>query len=395
MTNSTPCYIYLLNSFPNLSETFISDEIHCLLKQGVTIKVFSLDKPDLSTVHPNAKEILESGIVEYLDQPTPLKKLSSLLRLILINPSRLVSLLKLDVASWIKFEALGYLSKLTSTHPAHIHCHYAAHSSQIALVVNHCKDIPFSITTHGYDVFFEAPDNYDVLANYAQTIFTISNYNREYLLQHYQLNPAKLMTRYCGVDTAKFNTMAFKEINLNEPINILTVARLHPVKGHKILLKAAAELKIQYSWQLNFWFAGDGPLRNELEALAKQLNLTEHVHFLGNQSQDQVRELINNSHLFVLPSLSEGIPISLMEAMAGNTPVIGPNINGVPELIQNKKEGLLFEPGNVASLTDSICEIIKNHKQLNTITTNARLKVESVFSLEKNTLDKFSQYSNQ
>lgn len=395
MPNQKPCYIYLLNSFPNLSETFISDEIHCLIQQGIEIKVFSLQKPDLSTVHPNAKEILESGAVQYLTEPTKLKKITSLIGLAFNAPAKLISLFKLDIPNWIKLEGLSYIKQLTAAKPTHIHCHYAAHSSQIALVINHCTDIAFSITTHGYDVFFEAPNNYPLLSKKAKAIFTISNYNRDYLLQHHKLEPAKLVTRYCGVDMAKFNGMPFKKIDVNKPINILTVARLHPVKGHEILLKAAAKLKKQHTWQMIFWFAGDGPLRNELEALTKQLGLAEQVQFLGNQSQDQVQELIKKCHMFILPSLSEGIPISLMEAMAGNTPVIGPKVNGVPELINNKTEGLLFEPGNVTSLESSICEMIENQDQLETVTTNARFKVESSFSLEKNALEKFALFANK
>ena len=333
--------------------------------------------------------------MQYLPQPTKLKKLSALFNLAFSSPSKLISLLKLDLATWIKLDALCYLSHLSDAHPTHIHCHYAALSSQMALVIKNCTGIPFSITTHGYDVFFESPENYPALAKASKTIFTISNFNREYLLQHYPIDPTKIVTRHCGVDTEKFNTLAFFKIDPDKPINLLTVARLHPVKGHEILLKAAAVLKAQHSWKLNFWFAGDGALRAELEALTKSLGLTEQVHFLGNQSQDQVRELIANSHIFILPSLSEGIPISLMEAMAGNTPVIGPNINGVPELIEHNEEGFLFEPGNVDSLANAIRDMIKSNNRLEEITKKARFKVESSFSLQKNAFEKFSLFLNE
>ncbi|TVT51360.1 MAG: glycosyltransferase, partial [Sedimenticola thiotaurini] len=142
------------------------------------------------------------------------------------------------------------------------------------------------------------------------------------------------------------------------------------------------------------WFAGDGPLKSELEEQASVLGLDDTVSFLGQQTQSEIVQLIKKCHLFILPSLSEGIPISLMEAMAGFTPAIGPNINGVPELITDGIEGFLFEPGDVDSLCKSIASSIDKRELHQQITQNAYDKVSQQYSLKTNALAKYKYMTN-
>ncbi len=96
--------------------------------------------------------------------------------------------------------------------------------------------------------------------------------------------------------------------------------------------------------------AGDGPERERLEALAAELGFGERVTFTGVVSQDEARELYRGSDLFCLPSLAEGLPAVLMEAMACGLPVVSTRIDAIPELVVDGESGLLVEPGDSAGL---------------------------------------------
>ena len=379
---------FLLNSFPNPSETFITDEIESLILLGYKVKVFSVEKPNNPLIHANAQAILESGIVTYLDEPTPIDKLLALAKLV-IQPRKWTTFKNLDYPRWVKLVALVHSQLITRSQPDHIHCHYAAFSSQLAHIIGKLEHIPFSLTTHGYDVFFEPPENYPQLAEDATAIITISDFNRNYLLEKYRLPPKKLITQRCGIDLDFYETATYKPLCENQSVQLLTVARLHPVKGHKYLLEALALLKDQSEFSFNLKLVGDGPLRKELEELCKTLKIENEVHFLGVQNKQEVLEHLRSAHLFVLPSLSEGIPISLMEAMASHTAVIGPNINGVSELVSDSSEGILFKPGDTESLAAAILNAVSplTNKQLAEGGFN---KVHQNHSLSTNTRRKYS-----
>ena len=114
------------------------------------------------------------------------------------------------------------------------------------------------------------------------------------------------------------------------PVRLLCVARLAPVKGHRYLLRALARLR-EAGLECELTLAGDGPERDALERQAAELGLADAVRFLGFQRQTEIRTLYRWCDLMVLPSLSEGIPISLMEAMACGRPVVATTVRGVPQ----------------------------------------------------------------
>lgn len=111
---------------------------------------------------------------------------------------------------------------------------------------------------------------------------------------------------------------------------ILTAGRLAAVKNHALFLRALRQV-VQRHANVRFVIAGEGPLRAQTELLAKELGLERHVEFLG--FQDDVRGLLLNADVFVLPSLSEGCSVALAEAMATATPVIGADVGGIPEVM--------------------------------------------------------------
>jgi len=134
------------------------------------------------------------------------------------------------------------------------------------------------------------------------------------------------------------------------------VANFRAVKNHQALLKAFAGMTGQTGAHL--LLAGDGELRTELEALARTLRITEQTHFLGER--EDVAELLAASDAFVLPSFSEGTPLSVLEAMASGLPIIATSVGGLPELVRSGSEGVLVPPGSVEALQDAMVGIVSD-----------------------------------
>jgi len=133
---------------------------------------------------------------------------------------------------------------------------------------------------------------------------------------------------------------------------IIYVGRLEPVKGVTYLLEAAKHLSTN-TQNLKFLIVGDGPLRSKFQKPENQ-----HIVFTGWRRD--IADLLNVSDIFVLPSLSEGLPISVLEAYALAKPVIATNVGAVPELVINNKTGLLIEPRNCEQIEEAIHHLTEN-----------------------------------
>jgi glycosyltransferase involved in cell wall biosynthesis len=128
---------------------------------------------------------------------------------------------------------------------------------------------------------------------------------------------------------------------------ITTVANLRAGKGHDVLLAAASRI-LRWFPAARFQLVGDGPLRPALEQQAAALGLGDRVDFLGHR--DDVADLLRASDVFAFPSLMEAFPNAVMEAMSHGVPVVASNVGGIPELVTDRRNGLLVPPGDAAAL---------------------------------------------
>jgi glycosyltransferase involved in cell wall biosynthesis len=156
---------------------------------------------------------------------------------------------------------------------------------------------------------------------------------------------------------------------------VLTPARLHPQKGHTYLLAAAARVP-----DATFVFAGDGPLRAELEAQAGALGIADRCVFLGFRSD--VPDLLAAADLLVLPSLYEGLPVSVLEAMAAERPVVATAIGGTDEAITSEQSGLLVPPRDPIALASAIRRLQADPTLARRLAAAGRARVEREFSSE-------------
>jgi glycosyltransferase involved in cell wall biosynthesis len=154
---------------------------------------------------------------------------------------------------------------------------------------------------------------------------------------------------------------------------VLTPARLHEQKGHAYLLAAAAQVP-----DATFVLAGDGPLRAELEGRARELGLAERCVFLGQRSD--VPDLLAAADLFVLPSLFEGLPLSVLEAMAARRPVVATAIGGTDEAVLHEQTGLLVPPRDADALASAIRRLRADPALAHRLAAAGRERVEREFS---------------
>ena len=126
---------------------------------------------------------------------------------------------------------------------------------------------------------------------------------------------------------------------------------------------------------------GEGSERSELEQLANELGLSSHIEFVGYKSQAEVREYLQKTDVFVLPSFAEGVPVSLMEAMAVGVPVVTTQVGGVSELVDNGVTGYIVPPGDPISLAEKIHILLTDVQLRNNFGLASRIKIEKEFNI--------------
>lgn len=166
-----------------------------------------------------------------------------------------------------------------------------------------------------------------------------------------------------------------------EDLVVITVASLTPHKGHHVLIDAAKAVSKRHE-NLRLLIVGDGPLRNNLRAYADELQLSSKIVFAGQRKD--VNSLLKLANIFVLPSKErEGLPIALIETMAVGLPVIGTQLGGIPEVIEENVNGLLFAPGNSEELAAAIEKLIGDKTIREKMGRAGRKIYEEKFTVER------------
>jgi glycosyltransferase involved in cell wall biosynthesis len=167
-----------------------------------------------------------------------------------------------------------------------------------------------------------------------------------------------------GYDDRKFTELDEQMCreNLNLPHDktiILNVGNLYgEVKGHKYLIGAMAEV-VKHRNDVLCIIVGSGKLKNKIEKQIRNLNLENHVKLVGAKSHDEIPLWMNAADLFLLPSLNEGNPTVMFEALGCGKPFVGTRVGGIPEIIINDKLGILVEPGDTEGLAHAILRALE------------------------------------
>jgi len=159
---------------------------------------------------------------------------------------------------------------------------------------------------------------------------------------------------------------------------VLATGSLVPRKGHAVLIKALAGQEAGPPWRLVI--AGNGSERGALEALIRELGMGERIQLLGHR--DDVGDLLAAADIFAMPSLWEGMPLALLEAMAAGKPIVASGISGIPEAITTEAEGLLTRPGNLGELTAALRRLRTDPTLRQRLAQRSAARARTDFSIE-------------
>ncbi len=210
----------------------------------------------------------------------------------------------------------------------------------------------------------------------------ISNEVKKWALKELRCDPKKITIVYNGINTNYWQHSINKlekrrSLGFSQKEKLLTVVgRLTEQKGHSFLLKAMADVVGKHPG-VRLLIIGEGELRPQLEQQVTILGLLNKVFFLGKRTD--IAEIYGISDLFVLPSLWEGLPLVMLEAMTAGVPVIATAVAGVPEVIDHKKNGLLVPPASPEELSTAICYLLEHPQEAREMATRAKKLVQEQF----------------
>ncbi len=219
----------------------------------------------------------------------------------------------------------------------------------------------------------------------ADRIICVSDGTRRELLQECPEAADRACTVYNGVDLNSFPPASHAAAvraafaNASGPV-LLTVASLIERKGHRYLLEALPNLVKEWP-ALSCLFVGEGDSRESLQDLAKRLGVEQACRFVGGS--DAVADFYAAADIVVLPSLSEGFPFVLLEALAMSRPVVATRVNGVPEIIEDGRTGLLVPPRDPQALETAIRRLLLDPAKAAHMGRAGRTRVAQRFTVEK------------
>ncbi|MBS3976909.1 MAG: glycosyltransferase family 4 protein [Syntrophomonadaceae bacterium] len=232
-----------------------------------------------------------------------------------------------------------------------------------------------------------------VLVKNADHVFAVSRTLAEHLVEKQRLQSNKVSTLTSGVDLGCFNRvfdcgkMRMKiGLHPSEPV-VATISRLIPEKGAGLFIEAAAIINRRMP-KVQFLVVGDGSERNRLEKKSIALGLQKQVKFIGwHEDVPSILPLVN---VVVVPSLTEGLSLTTLEAMAARRSVVAFAVGGLNELIKHGETGYLVQPRNTESLANSVIELLLNNRKNEEMGRKARRLVEENFCIQKS-IDQLQQ----
>jgi colanic acid/amylovoran biosynthesis glycosyltransferase len=395
---------FLVDQFPTLSETFILNQITGLIDRGHEVDIFSDRLGNTTKIHPQVEHYQLLNHTYYT--PIPVNRFWRVIKgigVFLGNFQKAPKTL-LATLNFLKYQysdygehalplrafylAIPFLDK-----PPYdiIHCHYGRNGLK-ALILKDMGVLQGKIITvfHGND-----------LSRYLQT-YGKQIYNKLFtegdllqpISQHWQRQlidlgcpEDKIVVHRMGIDATKFSFTP-RHLSQDNQIRLITIARLVEKKGIEYGIQAVAQLaKIHQN--IEYQIIGDGPLREDFQQLIDKLDASNKIKLLGWRQQQEILQILQEAHIFLLPSVvskdgdREGIPVSLMEAMAMGLPVVSTYHSGIPELVTDGVSGFLVPERDVAALVAKLDYLIKHRECLSNLGYAGRQQIEENYEINQ------------
>lgn len=259
--------------------------------------------------------------------------------------------------------------------------------------------IPHVITMHGNQTMTAALRRRMALRwafRQSSAVVAVSADTRQHLEESLGVPPGRILTVRNGIPARSGDPRPIRlEFGLGpEDVLLLSVGNLSERKGHAVLVRALAHLRdqgLQPRWKLVI--AGRGSQRESLEALIEETGLGAHVFLAGHR--DDIPSLQDAADLFVMPSLWEGLPLAVLEAMFAGNPVVASLASGIPEAMDDGVEGRLVPPGNVEALAQALGPLLRDRSLRTRMGEAARMRARRDFTVERMASDYEALYRGQ
>jgi glycosyltransferase involved in cell wall biosynthesis len=400
--------MYLVRSWPRLSQTFVVNEILEQERLGTRLEVYSLTHSGERLVQPQVGEV--AAPVHHLDERGPGHRRARVRDHLLVARSAplaygrtlLLAATRPSLArGYATLSTLGCLAaavrlsaEIVRARQAgapfkHLHAHFAHDPALVALLTGRLTGVPYSITAHARDLYQIPVRSLRARVRDAVAVVTCCATNVDYLRS---VLPAPLHPRlrliHHGVELDRF--VPAPRSGSRAVVEIVSVGRLVEKKGFADLLHACAELRrsgtgARVPFRLRIF--GDGPLRAELTALRDRLGLAGEVELIGERDGVEVLRAYQEADVFALtPCVTadgdrDGVPNVVVEAMACGLPVVTTDAGGIAEVVEHGTTGLVAAPGDVHGIARHLSDLVGDPVRRRTLGEAGRRVVEEGFDV--------------
>lgn len=365
---------FVLPAFPVISETFILNQLIWFLEQGHHVDIFARNRGGEEKVHEDVEKYrLIDRTHYYWEVPSnKARRLLSAFQIILKHALKHpIGLLRaLNVAKYGDLAlTLGLLHRVGPFWDDYdiLQCHFGTEGNWGVFLKEFGVTAKVVTTFHGFDIRLGLEKGghiFKQLFEKGDCFISISEYNFQSLCQ-LGLHKDKIVSLPVGIDLKKFPFKARRQTwKTEDPCRIVTVARLVEEKGLRYGIQAVHRLRQMHSGvKVQYTIIGEGPLRGELEALVKKLNLEAVVSLRGAMEQKDIVHELLQSDIFLFPSIAEALPVSLMEAQAVGLPVVATRVGSVDLIVSEGKSGFLVRSGDAEALAER-CAFLLHHPEV-------------------------------
>jgi colanic acid/amylovoran biosynthesis glycosyltransferase len=379
---------YVLRKFPVLSETFILTELLALEARGVPLHVFSLDRPNDPRFHDDLPRL--KAHVTYVPPLMELRRLArhhqSIWQRRRPDYLRALGRAMADGRVGQFLRAAFIANEARRLGLRHLHAHFANAPAETAQIAAALAGVPFSFTAHATDIYRDNVNGRrlaDGLRS-ARFVVTVSDYNRQHL-ETIARAGANVVRLYNGIDLSRFSPNGTPPAS---PFRILSVARLVEKKGLPTLIDACRLLRDR-GRPFTCEIVGKGALRPQLDDMIKRYGLAPQITLVGPRTQLEVLRRYHAAHVYVLPCIvgadgnREGLPVSIVEALACGLPVVTTPVTGIPEAVRDGENGLIVPEKDASALADALDRLMSDRDLYQRLRSRARASVTQNFDIQR------------
>ena len=390
---------FLVSEFPKLSETFILNQVVGAIERGHEVDIYTRYIRDWSNVHPdvNRYQLWERT---YSMPPLPYNYLWRAIKgvgLFLSNfhraPRSIARSLNIFAYGeqafnlWLLYTAVALLD--TPCDYDIIHCQFGTLGYRGLALKRLLQPTPkLLMMFRGFDIsaYLEKGGKRVYPRLFKDVDYCLANCNffRQRVID-LGLDADRIAVHFSGLDVEKF-TFQPRQLVPGEPIRLATTGRLVEKKGIEYAIRAVVR-QAKHDANLCYYIIGDGPLRETLEALIRELDAQSYIHLLGWKNESEIISILDTCHVFIAPSITASngdrdAPINVLkEAMAMGLPVLSTNHGGIPELVEDGVSGFLVPERDTDALTEKLGDLLKHPDRWPEMGRAGRAFVETHFDL--------------